>query len=53
MAETSGSTNVSMKLWRIAKLARETPQAALTTLAQRNFAGRRTFRGAQTGLSKM
>jgi RNA-directed DNA polymerase len=34
MAETSGSTTVSTKLERIAKLAREMPQAALTTLAQ-------------------
>src|SRR5690349_7743707 len=33
MAETSGSTNVSTKLGQIAKLAREMPQAALTTLA--------------------
>ncbi len=33
MAETSGSTTVSTKLERIAKLARELPQAALTTLA--------------------
>jgi RNA-directed DNA polymerase len=34
MAETSGSTTVSTKLEQIAKLAREMPQAALTTLAQ-------------------
>jgi hypothetical protein len=34
MAETSGSRTVSTKLERIAKLAREMPQAALTTLAQ-------------------
>src|SRR6516165_8377298 len=33
MAETSSSTAVSTKLERIAKLAREMPQAALTTLA--------------------
>ena len=33
MAETSSSTTVSTKLERIAKLAREMPQAALTTLA--------------------
>jgi RNA-directed DNA polymerase len=33
MAETSGSITVSTKLERIAKLAREMPQAALTTLA--------------------
>ncbi len=33
MMETSGSTTVSTKLERIAKLAREMPQAALTTLA--------------------
>jgi RNA-directed DNA polymerase len=33
MAETRGSTTVSTKLERIAKLAREMPQAALTTLA--------------------
>jgi hypothetical protein len=34
MAETSSSTTVSTKLGQIAKLARELPQAALTTLAQ-------------------
>lgn len=33
MAETSGSITVSTKLERIAKLACEMPQAALTTLA--------------------
>ena len=33
MAETSGSTTVSMKLGRIAQQAREMPQAVLTTLA--------------------
>jgi len=33
MAGTSGSTTVSTKLGQIAKLAREMPQAALTTLA--------------------
>jgi len=33
MAETPGSTTVSTKLERIAKLAREAPQVALTTLA--------------------
>jgi hypothetical protein len=33
MAETWSSTTVSTKLGRIAKLAREMPQAALTTLA--------------------
>src|SRR6516164_11561393 len=33
MAGTSGSTNVLTKLGQIAKLAREMPQAALTTLA--------------------
>jgi hypothetical protein len=33
MAETLGSSTVSTKLERIAKLAREMPQAALTTLA--------------------
>ena len=33
MAETPSSTTVSTKLERIAKLARERPQAALTTLA--------------------
>jgi RNA-directed DNA polymerase len=33
MAETSSSTTVSTKLEQIAKLAREMPQAALTTLA--------------------
>jgi transcriptional regulator with XRE-family HTH domain len=35
MAETSDSTTVSTKLERIAKLAREIPQAALTTLGHR------------------
>jgi RNA-directed DNA polymerase len=34
MAETSGSITVSTKLERIAKLAREMPQVALTTIAQ-------------------
>src|SRR5262250_470175 len=33
MAGTSGSTNVSTKLGQIAKLARDRPQEALTTLA--------------------
>src|SRR5215831_6084652 len=33
MAETSGSITVSTKLEQIAKLARDMPQAALTTLA--------------------
>ena len=33
MAETSGSEGVSTRLQRIAKLARDAPQAALTTLA--------------------
>jgi hypothetical protein len=33
MAETRSSTTVSTKLERIAKLARVTPQAPLTTLA--------------------
>ena len=33
MAETPSSTTVSTKLERIAKLAREVPHAALTTLA--------------------
>jgi len=33
MAETPRSTTVSTKLGRIAKLAREMPQVALTTLA--------------------
>src|SRR5215472_2017753 len=33
MAETSSSTTVSTKLGQIAKLAREMPQAALTTLS--------------------
>ena len=33
MAGTSSSTTVSTKLGQIAKLAREMPQAALTTLA--------------------
>ena len=34
MAETSSSKTVSTKLEQIAKLAREMPQAVLTTLAQ-------------------
>jgi RNA-directed DNA polymerase len=33
MNETSSSTNISTKLERIAKLAREAPTLALTTLA--------------------
>jgi len=56
MAETSGSTTVSTKLERIAKLAREMPQAALTTLAQHididwlREAYRRTRKDGATGV---
>ena len=58
MAETSGSTTVSTKLGRIAKLAREMPQAALTTLAQHididwlREAHRRTRKDGATGVDR-
>ena len=58
MAETSGSTTVSTKLGRIAKLAREMPQAALTTLAQHididwlRAAHRRTRKDGATGVDR-
>jgi RNA-directed DNA polymerase len=58
MAETSGSTTVSTKLERIAKLAREMPQAALTALAQHididwlREAHRRTRKDGATGVDR-
>jgi RNA-directed DNA polymerase len=60
MAETSGSITVSTKLERIAKLAREMPQAALTTLAQHidididwlREAHRRTRKDGATGVDR-
>lgn len=58
MAETSGSTTVSTKLERIAKLAREMPQAALTTLARHidldwlREAYRRTRKDGATGIDR-
>jgi RNA-directed DNA polymerase len=58
MAETSGSTTVSTKLGRIAKLAREMPQAALTTLAHYididwlRQAYRRTRKDGATGIDR-
>jgi RNA-directed DNA polymerase len=58
MAETSGSTTVSTKLGRIAKLAREMPQAALTTLAYNididwlREAYRRTRKDGATGVDR-
>jgi len=58
MAETSGSTTVSTKLERIAKLAREMPQAALTTLAHHididwlREAYRRTRKDGATGVDR-
>ena len=58
MAETSGSTTVSTKLERIAKLAREMPQAALTTLAHYidvdwlRQAYRRTRKDGATGIDR-
>jgi RNA-directed DNA polymerase len=58
MAETSGSTTVSTKLERIAKLAREMPQAALTTLAHfididwLRQAYRRTRKDGATGIDR-
>jgi group II intron reverse transcriptase/maturase len=58
MAETQGSTTVSTKLERIAKLAREMPQAALTTLAHNididwlREAYRRTRKNGATGVDR-
>jgi RNA-directed DNA polymerase len=58
MAETSSSTTVSTKLERIAKLAREMPQAALTTLAHHididwlREAYRRTRKNGATGIDR-
>ena len=58
MAETQGSTTVSTKLERIAKLAREMPQAALTTLAHHididwlHEAYRRTRKSGATGVDR-
>jgi RNA-directed DNA polymerase len=58
MAETSSSTTVSTKLERIAKLAREMPQAALTTLAHYididwlRQAYRRTRKDGATGIDR-
>src|ERR1700746_3660138 len=58
MAETSGSIAVSTKLERIAKLAREMPQVALTTLAHHidiewlREAYRRTRKDGATGIDR-
>ena len=58
MAGTSGSINVSTKLGQIAKLAREMPQAALTTLAHHidvdwlREAHRRTRKDGATGIDR-
>jgi len=58
MAETQGSTTVSTKLERIAKLARELPEAALTTLAHNididwlREAYRRTRKNGATGVDR-
>ena len=58
MAETSSSTTVSTKLEQIAKLAREMPQAALTTLAHHididwlREAYRRTRKDGATGIDR-
>jgi group II intron reverse transcriptase/maturase len=58
MAETSGSITVSTKLERIAKQAREMPQAALTTLAHHidiewlREAYRRTRKAGATGIDR-
>jgi RNA-directed DNA polymerase len=58
MAETRGSTTVSTKLERIAKLARAMPQAALTTLAHHididwlREAYRRTRKDGATGVDR-
>jgi hypothetical protein len=58
MVETSSSRTVSTKLERIAKLAREMPQAALTTLAHHididwlREAYRRTRKDGATGIDR-
>ncbi len=58
MAEIQGSTTVSTKLERIAKLAREMPHAALTTLAHHididwlREAYRRTRKNGATGVDR-
>ena len=58
MAETSGSITVSTKLERIAKLAREMPHAALTSLAHHididwlREAYRRTRKNGATGVDR-
>jgi hypothetical protein len=58
MAETSSSTTVSTKLEQIAKLAREMPQVALTTLAHHIDidwlceAYRRTRKDGATGVDR-
>jgi len=58
MAETSSSTTVSTKLERIAKLARNMPQVALTTLAHHidldwlREAYRRTRKDGATGVDR-
>jgi group II intron reverse transcriptase/maturase len=58
MAETQGSITVSTKLERIAKLAREMPQVALTTLAHNididwlREAYRRTRKNGATGVDR-
>ena len=58
MAETRSSTTVSTKLERIAKLAREMPQVALTTLAHHididwlREAYRRTRKDGATGVDR-
>jgi RNA-directed DNA polymerase len=58
MAETSGSITVSTKLEQIAKLARDMPQAALTTLAHHidldwlREAYRRTRKDGATGIDR-
>jgi group II intron reverse transcriptase/maturase len=58
MAETRGFTTVSTKLEQIAKLAREMPQAALTTLAHHididwlREAYRRTRKDGATGVDR-
>ena len=58
MAETRSSTTVSTKLERIAQLAREMPQAALTTLAHHididwlREAYRRTRKDGATGVDR-
>ena len=58
MAETSSSTTVSTKLEQIAKLAREMPRAALTTLAHHIDidwlceAYRRTRKDGATGVDR-